>query len=291
MSEQDIEAVVEQAPEVEAEVEETEASTEGQESKPQEKRPEIDPYRVNRGFKHLKKELRELRSVVPQLQAELAAIKANANQSSIPKPTLAMFGGDEDAFSEAVYAYKLATQQGTKQPEQKSNETKTEAIDPQLMSDWQARLNHASRELPDIHELAQKVAAEGIGDDLSTPAVSAIMASPIGPHIYRYLALNPDHAEDIEMLPPRQQVSQIRILEQHIQSHLYTARAPQQAQHQPSEQATAPQQPVTRQPTLAAPNGVPRGGSAPVTKRPDQAKSADEFWKLRMAAKKAGTWR
>lgn len=177
-----------------------------------------------------------------------------------------------------AYGAWVETQSRNQQPQQPAVPREQPA--PADNGVWNATFAATVQSDPSFAALVQKQAVEKIGADMAGEAVSAMMSSPVGINIYRYLVSNPDVTEDIEDMSKAQQVQAIKLLERNLMSRAWAPASAAPAQAPVAQPVVA--QPVQK-PAVPPPPPAPAAAPRTAPKRPQDAKSMAEYHRLRMA--------
>lgn len=205
----------------EPEVKEPEAEVEVKEPEVKEPEETKEPTRYQKRLTAAQQELEYWKKVA--LEGKPA--QAPAPHAPTTKPDFAAFGGDIEAYTEALTDWKLAGK--FQEMEQKQHQTK-------VASTYQERVSEFLKTAPDFDEII------GDADPISQTVIEAIAESEVGPQLAYKLAKSPTEIARLNALSPMRQLVELGKLE----AELSTKAAPK-----------APVKPTAAPKPLAALNG------------------------------------
>lgn len=202
---------------------EPDAKVETIEKTPEQIKAEADETKRQSDFKALRKHNKEIETA---LKAEREArIKAEARAEAREellashrdvKPTLEAFGGDAEAYAEALSAYRLSkskrdeTETTTKQQrEAQEHQEKMMALDEEFYAHVDMRAEIDDDLKIALANIVDKKAIENLNPQIK----QALKGSPVGIELLKYLGLNPSFVSSLEELSLKDQAIRMNVLE------------------------------------------------------------------------------
>ena len=197
---------------------ETTEVTEAQGAKPVAEKPD----RRTSDFAELRAHSKQLERTVKELSDNLkrATEPRLPDESTLRKPRLSDYKSDEAGFEKAMedYSRSLVTIRSQKQAQEMRVQSDQTSVEMSAINhEFERKSSFAEKEIPDLKERYERIQKEGVGDKIDGKVVTAVKTSPIAPYIYAYLEENRNETRDLEVLPPREQLAELRAIESHIQ--------------------------------------------------------------------------
>ena len=237
---------------------------------------EVDGYYAD--LRKQRQQKRELKEQLMTLQSQIPQPKIQ----DIPKPDINQYD-DPERYANDMVQYDRAVRKleaHNAQQVQSNQRSEAETLD----TIW--KQNVAESGLMDIDQVVVHVEKTGLLNDFTPDARKAIVMSPAGPHVLKFLAMNPDIAEEISESP--RPLAELKQLESMLIKSIYSK--PVQASAPPQVSQPAPI--VKTEPPKFVPPSIPKSGSSHTgaPKKLTNASNMEEYMRMRMTAKQNRKW-